>query len=374
MKKSLYGLKQSPRQWYMRFDEHMISCGFKRSSYDNCVYFKEYNKGNFVYLLLYVDDMLVACKDKKQIDATKVLLKGEFDMKELGVARKILGMEITRDRNNKRIWLSQKSYVDKVLKTYHMQNRKAVVTPLAQHFKLSSQDCPKCEDDVKYMENIPYASVVGSLMYMMVCTRPDIGYAVSLVSRYLSNPGKNHWEAAKWILRYLNGTRNYGLLFGRGCDNGSVIQGFVDADFAKDLDKGRSITGYAFMVLGSLVSWKASLQHVVALSTTESEYIALTEGVKEAIWLKGFVSELGIDNVQAVVHCDSQGAIQLSRNSIFHERTKHINVKLHFIRDIVQSKEIEIKQVDTKDNAADMLTKVLPSFDFENCLGILGIC
>nr|GEZ73733.1 retrotransposon protein, putative, Ty1-copia subclass [Tanacetum cinerariifolium] len=216
LKKSLYGLKQSPRQWYRRFDEYMLSNGFKRSSYDICVYYRSYAPGEYIYLLLYVDDMLIACKSKAEIRSTKSLLKREFDMKDLGEAKKIL------------------------------DNGKSVQMPLGGHFKLSLKDCPIRDCDVEKISKVPYANAVGSLMYLMVCTRPDITYA-------------------------------------------------------------------------------ATLQHVVALSTTEAEYIDLTEAVKEAIWLRGLLEELGVELNRVTVNCDNQGEIHLSRNHFFHERTKHIN-------------------------------------------------
>lgn len=196
-------------------------------------------------------------------------------------------------------------------------------------------------------------------MYLMVCTRPDISYACSVVSRYLANPGKLHWDAVKWILRYLNGSAEVGLIYGADSDHGNDVIGFSDADFAKDLDHGRSIGGYVFKVFGCTISWKAALQHVVALSTTESEYIALTEAVKEVMWLKGFISELGISLNRVSVMCDSQSALQLSKNQMYHERTKHINVKFHFIRDVIESKLIDVEKVSTEENV--------------KCLELLGV-
>jgi hypothetical protein len=170
------------------------------------------------------------------------------------------------------------------------------------HFKLSLKDCPVRDCDVERMSKVPYSNAVGSLMYLMVCTRPDIAYAVSVVSRYLANLGKKHWEVVKWILKYLRGTANVGLVYGTNCGNHVEVTGFVDSDYAKDPDKGRSITGYMFLVQGCVVSWKATLQHVVALSTTEAEYMALTEVVKEAIWLRGLLEELGVElNTLAVL-------------------------------------------------------------------------
>ncbi|GJR72960.1 retrovirus-related pol polyprotein from transposon TNT 1-94 [Tanacetum coccineum] len=323
LKKSLYGLKQSPRQWYKRFDVYMISNGFSHSNYDSCVYFKEFAPGMYIYLLLYVDDMLIACKSKSKIEYTKGLLRKEFDMKELGPARKILGMEIVRDRGSRTLKVSQSGYMQKILNNYRMDNGKSISVPLGAHFKVSLKDCP-----------------------------PDITYAVSIVSMYLANPG---------------------LVYGRDQGKHMDVDGFVDADYAKDPDKGRSITGYVFMVHGCVVSWKATLQHVVALSTIEAEYMALREAVKESIWLKGLLIELEVNLRSVVVNYYNQSAIHLSRNAMFHKRTKHINVRYHFIREIVESREIEVAKIDMEDNAADAFTKVVPSLKFKYCMVILGV-
>ncbi|GJY33134.1 retrotransposon protein, putative, ty1-copia subclass [Tanacetum coccineum] len=373
LKKSLYDLKQSPMQWYRRFDEYMLSNGFKRSSYDSCVYYRSYAPGEYIYLLLYVDDMLIACKSKAEIGSTKSLLKKEFHMKELGEANKILGMEIVRDRSRKILRVSQYGYVSKILNNFRIDNGKSVQMPLGGHFKLSLKDCPVRDCDVERMSKVQYANAVESLMYLMVCTRPDIAYAVSVVSRYLANPGKNHWEAVKWILKYLRSTANVGLVYGTNRGNHVDVTGFVDSDYAKDPDKGRSITGYAFFVQGCVVSWKATLQHMVALSTTEVEYMALTEAVKEVIWLRGLLEELGVVLNSVAVNYDNQGAIHLSRNHIFHERTKHINVRYHFIREVLEAKTVKVLKVGTEHNVADALTKVVPGRKLQHCLELLSV-
>ncbi len=190
--KSLYGLKQSPRQWYKKFDSFMIRIGYMRCEYDCCIYVKRLDDGSFIYLLLYVDDMLISAKSILEVNKLKALLSKEFDMKDLGAAKKILGMEIRRDRGSGRLWLSQGAYVEKVLKRFSMDKAKPVSTPLASHFKLSASQCPKSEDEVRDMESVPYASAVGCLMYAMVCTRPDLAHAVSVVSKFMANPGRQH--------------------------------------------------------------------------------------------------------------------------------------------------------------------------------------
>ncbi|KAH9648891.1 hypothetical protein KPL70_025781 [Citrus sinensis] len=222
LKKSFYGLKQSPRQWYLKFDEFITTHGFQRS----------------------------------EIDALKTLLGTAFDMKDLGSAKRIFGVDIRRNRSEGLVFLSQEKYLKKILETFDMEDSKPVQDPLAAHFKLCNLYCPKSEEERLEMANIPYAKAVGCLMYAMVLTRPDISHA------------------------------NFGTEEG--------LWGYVDSDYAGDLNRRRSLTGYLFMLNGCLINWKANLQHIVALSTTEAEFTAATEAAKEAIWLKGLITELGL--------------------------------------------------------------------------------
>src|ERR1044072_2289768 len=200
----------------------MLKIGFGKCEYDCCVYVRSLD------------------------DGSNIFLSREFDMKNLGDAKKILGMEILRDRSAKKLWLSQKSYVEDVLKRFDMRRSKPVSTPLANHFKLSLEQCPKTEVEQQAMSKIPYASAVGCLMYVMVCTRPDLAQAVSQVCKFMSKPGKQHWEAIKWILRYLRGTSDRGIMFSREQTVPSVV-GYVDSDYAGDLDDCRSTTGYVYI-------------------------------------------------------------------------------------------------------------------------------
>ncbi|XP_047334054.1 secreted RxLR effector protein 161-like [Impatiens glandulifera] len=217
------------------------------------------------------------------------------------------------------------------------------------------------------MSHVPYASAVGSLMYAMVCTRPDLAHAVSVVSRFMGDPGKEHWQAVKRIFRYLRGTSDIGLSYGG--DSQCLVSGYSDSDYAGDVDSRRSMTGYVFTLGGSVVSWKATLQPTVTLSTTEAEYMALTEAAKEGIWLKGLVSNLGLHHDQALVYCDSLSAICLTKDQVHHERTKHIDVRYHFLR---SEKRIKVNKVDTADNPADMFTKPVLQSKFQHCLKLLN--
>lgn len=371
LKKSLYGLKQAPRQWYKRFDSYMMKIGYQRCEYDCCVYVKSLDHSP-IFLLLYVDDMLIAANDMDDINRLKGLLGREFEMKDLGAAKKILGMEIRRDRSSKRLWLSQKSYIEKVLERFDMSNSKPVSTPLAKHFILTAEQSPKSAEELKDMAEVPYASAVGCLMYAMVCTRPDLAQAVSQVSKYMSNPGRRHWDAVKWILRYLRGTSDYGLMFG-GEVQDSVI-GFVDSDYGGDLDNSRSTTGYVFTLAGAPICWRSVQQGIVAMSTTEAEYMALGEAAKEAVWVQGLVSELGVDQEGVQLHCDSQSALCLAKNQVYHGRTKHIRIRFHKIRELAASGEVLLEKVHTSENPADMLTKPVTTEKFKHCLNLLRVC
>ena len=170
------------------------------------------------------------------------------------------------------------------------------------------------------MTKVPYANAVGCMMYAIVLTRPDLAHALSVVSMFMATPGKDHWKAVKWVLGYLKGTQEYGLVYGKSVGKVAGLCGYVDSDYAGDLDRRRSLTGYMFFLDGCLVNWKASLQHIVALSTTEAEYTAATEAVKEALWLRGLITELGMKQETVEVHCDSSSAIYLSKNPAHHEK------------------------------------------------------
>ncbi|RVX06995.1 Retrovirus-related Pol polyprotein from transposon TNT 1-94 [Vitis vinifera] len=223
-------------------------------------------------LLLYVDDMLIVGSDIEEINNLKKQLSKQFTMKDLGATKQILGMRIIRDKANRTLKLSQSEYVNKVLNRFNMNEAKPVSTPLGSHFKLSKEQSPKTKEERDHMSKVPYTSAIGSLMYAMVCTRSDIAHAVGVVSKFMSRPRKQHWEAVKCILRYLKGSLDTCLCF----------------------------TG------GTTISWASNLQKIVTLSTTEAEYVAATEVGKEMIWLHGFLNELGKKQEMGILHSDDK--------------------------------------------------------------------
>lgn len=241
----------------------MVYQEYKRSGQDACVYVKEVSTGVFVYLLLYVNDMLIASKKMSEIKKLKDQLSSTFEMKDLGAARRILGMDIIRDRDKGTLRLSHTEYLKKVIRNFSVENAKIAQTPIGAHFNLSSvKDLSECIDT----DVTPYCSAVGSIMYAMVGSRPDLAYGIGLVSRFMSKPGHIHWEAVKWLLRYIRGALNVQLVYTK--DKDLLVQGFCVSDYAADLDRRRSISGYTFTVGGNAVSWKSQLQSVVVLSTT----------------------------------------------------------------------------------------------------------
>ncbi|KAL5756464.1 hypothetical protein ACOSQ2_021210 [Xanthoceras sorbifolium] len=250
-----------------------------------------------------------------------------------------------------------------------MQDAKPVSTPLGVHFRLSKEQSPKTEEERTHMTKVLYASAIGSLMYAMVCTRPDIAQAVGAVSRYMNNPGKIHWEAVKWIFRYLRGTKK-ALCF-KGGD--TTLTGYVDADLARNVDIRKSTTGYVYTLGGTAVSWVSQLQKIVALSTTEAEYVAVMEASKEMVWLQSLLEELGKKQEDNVLYYDSQSANHLAKNPSFHSRTKHIQLQYHFIWSLLENGILKLEKISGAQNPADMLTKTVTANKLKLCSASVGL-
>ena len=277
-------------------------------------------------LLLYVDDMLVVGRDTKKIASLKKVLGKSFAMKDIGPAKQILGMHIVRDRTKEVLWLSQEKYVTKILERFNMSKEKPVGSTLATNYKLNARHCPKGEKDKTEMRKVSYALAVSSLMYAMIYTRPNIAFAVGMVSRYMSNPSREHRPAAKWILRYLKGTSKVCLRYGFGKP---MLEGFTDSDMSGDVDSSRSTSRYVMTYAGGAVSWQSRLQKVVALSTTKEKYMVVIEAGKELICMTNFLKELGMKQETFLLHCDNESAIYLAKNATHHSQTKHIHRRYH---------------------------------------------
>jgi len=291
LQKSIYGLKQASRRWNLHFDEVVKGFGFIQNGEEACVYKKESGSSK-AFLILYVDDILLIGNDIEFLNTIKESLKISFAMKDLGEAAYILGIKIYRDRSRRLIGLSQSTYIDKVLKRFRMENAKKGLLPMSHGTVLSKNQCPQTTDERVQMTTIPFASAIGSIMYAMICTRPDVAFALSVSSRYQSDPGMGYWTAVKNILKYLNRTKEMFLVYGG--DEELRVKGYTDASFMTDPDDFKSQSGFVFTLNGGAVSWKSSKQSTVANSTTEAEYIGASEASKEGFWIKKFITELGV--------------------------------------------------------------------------------
>jgi transposase InsO family protein len=354
--RSIYGLKQSSRQWYMRFHLAITTFGFTMSEEDHCVYVKRSGR-SFLILSLYVDDILLAGNDMQLLMMSKDWLFSNFEMKDLGEANFILGVKIIRNRSRRFLGLSQATYIQKILERFRMENSKAVETPMDKATKLDRKSCPQTEAEKSAMSSVPYASAVGSLMYAMLCTRPDISYAVGIVSRYQSNPGQSHWQAVKRIFRYLRGTKDLML-----CYEGASLElkGYSDAAWGNDADEGKSTSGYVFLLGGGAISWSSKKQTSTALSSMEAEYIACCAAVQECVWVRRFLQGLGVVpgiHEPISLRIDNTSAIDLAKDPKHHQKSKHIEIKYHYVRDQVKEKKVILSYIPTKEMMADPMTK-----------------
>lgn len=356
--KALYGLKQAPRMWNAKIDSFLVEdLRFASSPNETCVYIKRDNGTVDMMIVLYVDDVLIAGKSRANINRVRIELKSRFKMKDLGNASWFLGIEIVRKRELSQIIIKQSAYIAKILERFSMSNSKPTNTPIVTDAGkvLSSISKP-------LYRNTPYPRAIGSLMYLMICTRPDIAYAVGKLSRHCENPTEVHWAAVKRILRYIKGTKDSGL-FLCAVDNLDLI-GYCDADWGGCLATRKSTDGLLFTLGGSAVSWKSKRQSIVALSTCEAEYVATCSAAKEGIYLAWLLSDmLGSFSTPTIpIYVDNDGAIDLAKKESVSQRTKHIDIRYHFIREAVDKKLISLNHINTKDQLADPFTKPLGPF------------
>ncbi|KAK1601336.1 hypothetical protein QYE76_007898, partial [Lolium multiflorum] len=370
LQRSIYGLKQASRSWNRRFDKVIKDFGFIQCHGEACIY-KKVSGSSVAFLILYVDDILLIGNDIELLSSVKGYLNNSFSMKDLGEASYILGIKIYRDRSRRLIGLSQSTYLDKILKKFRMDESKKGFLPMLPGKVLSKTQGPATAEERERMSQIPYASAVGSIMYAMLCTRPDIAHAVSLTSRYQSDPGMEHWTAVKNILKYLKRTKDMFLCYGG--DQELVVTSYTDASWNTDPDDSKSQSGYVFILNGAAVSWASSKQCTVAKSSTESEYIAASEASSEAVWMKRFIVELGVVPSALdpfVIYCDNMGAIANAQEPRSHKRLKHIKLRYHSIREYIEDGEVKICKVHTDLNP---LTKALPRAKHDQHQNAMGV-
>jgi len=385
LNKSLYGLKQSPRNWYLLFRNFIMKdLGLKATVSDPCLFFKRSRTGRLMLIFLFVDDLQCSYHraDQAEWDELKAKLIQRFDTKDLGESKWILGMRISRDRKARTIMLDQELYVTKALEKYGLAECKPVATPeVVGHRNVADGSSQTAGDQpLKATEQQRFMEITGTLMYASISTRPDISHAVHRLASNMQAPTRQHMADAERCLRYLAGTKDVGLIFGSRSEPTSVLAGdsrgrsllqvdvcaYADADWANDKADRKSITGWVAKVNGDPISWTSKKQRTVAQSTCEAELYAEAAAIQEVLWLRGILSELNLHlRMGSTVFGDNQSAIAVSRNGIKGERTKHVDVKYHFITETVENGTVQLKWIPTTEQQADIFTKALGTPVFE---------
>jgi len=363
LRKALYGLKQAPRAWYTRIDSYFIEHGFQRCPYEPTLYVKSNKEGGIIIVCLYVDDLIFTSNNPALISEFREAMISHFEMTDLGLMSYFLGIEVTQTDGE--IFISQKKYAGDILKKFKMESSIPILTPIEERLKLGKDGSGDLVNPTYFKQ------LVASLRYL-TSTRPDIVFGVGLISRFMEAPRQSHLQAAKRILRYIKGTQSDGIFY--SCTNNVELVGYTDSDWAGDIEKRKSTSGYVFHLGTGIFSWSSKKQQVVALSTAEAEYIAAGSTATQAVWLRRILSVLQHKQEGPTkILCDSKSAIALSKNPVFHGRSKHIDIKFHFIRDLVNDKEIELEFVRSEDQVADIFTKPLKAELFLKMKRLMGM-
>jgi len=361
LKKGLYGLKQASRNWNSRFNNFVKSHGFQQSKADPCVFIKGANTKDWTILSLYVDDGLIACKQKETINNFVSLLISEFEA-TCHEPTCYVGMEITRNQKMKTLCINQQGYIHRMLQRFGMEDCKPLKSPMCSLVELDKSNEEKSEE-----KRFPYREAVGCLNYIATITRPDISYVVGILARYGNDPQELHWKAVKRVMKYLKGTINISLCFRKESSDGLV--GYCDSDYAGELEERKSTSGYVFLLHDGPIAWSSSLQRVTALSSSEAEYMSMSEALKEILWLRMLMESFGLKQIEPTeLKVDNQAAIAMSKNPEFHRRTKHIGVRFHRIRQEQNAGKVNVTYVPSNQQVADLLTKFLPWSTISRCL------
>jgi hypothetical protein len=369
LRRSLPGLKQAGYEWSEELASVFARMDFTRSQIDQAVFYRNTDDEHTV-ITVSVDDMAVTSKHLRHITKFKQQLSQYFDISDLGELNWLLGLKVERDRHARTIRLSQRAYIDTIIERFHLEDAKHVASPMETGVVLSDANSPSTHAQTEAMRNVPYQRAIGSLMYAATSTRPDIAFAVAILSQFMRNPGVVHWDAVKRVLRYLKGSADYGITLG-GSDTG--LEAYADADWASQTHR-HSMTGYIAILDGGPVAWSSRKQPIIALSTAEAEYIALTTVGREIMYLQLLLEELyQTTPIPTPLYCDNQAAIALATNNKFHSRTKHIDLRYHFVRFHVQHGTFTLVYCPTDDNVADALTKALPRPRLERLRGMMKV-
>eukprot|EP00253_Pinus_taeda_P012236 PITA_12236 len=362
LKKSLYGLKQAPRAWYAEMDSFLLESGFSRCHSDHTVYTKKEGK-SLIILVLYVDDLIRTGSDPNLINHVKSSLKKKFEMTDLGHLHYFLGLQVLQSKEG--IFLSQSKYACHLLRFFHMEDCKPAPSPFQSGVKLSVT-CTSPEVDATL-----YCQLVGKLLYL-THTRLDLSFVVGFVARFMQTPHESHWKAAKRILRYVHGTVWFGIHY--SAEASPLLVGFTDSDWASDPDDQKSTAGYVFTLGSGPITWACKKQAAISLSSAEGEYRGAVEASKEALWLRQILSEFGFEQQHpTTLWCDNQSAIQLCKDPVQHQRRKHIELHMHFIRKLIHDHVLEVQYCSTDDQVADIFTKALTESKFTKLRYMLGV-
>ncbi|PNX88028.1 putative copia-type protein [Trifolium pratense] len=363
LKKSLYGLKQAPRCWFAKLSAALKQFGFVQSRSDYSLFVLRKHKVHVV-VLVYVDDLIIGGNDHATINSFKDYLHSCFHMKDLGKLKYFLGVEVAR--SNSGIFLCQRKYALDIIKETGFLGSKPASTPMEQGHRLALAEGPELSHPDQFRR------LVGRLIYLCF-TRPELTYSVHILSQFMHQPRQEHWEAALRVVRYLKGKPGQGILLNRNCD--LKLTGWCDSDWASCPLSRKSLTGWIIHLGGSPISWKTKKQQTVSRSSAEAEYRSMAATVCELKWLKDILADLCVSHTQPMrLHCDSQSALHIAKNPVFHERTKHIEVDCHLIRDEILKGNIGPVYVPTTVQLADTFTKALGPAQFILLLDKLGIC
>jgi hypothetical protein len=371
--KGLYGLKQGGRCWFERLEEVLLGMGFTRIRSDASIFVWDH-EGTKVIVPVFVDDITLASKSKSKIQDIKCELAKHFKLRDLGPTTFQLGVEIIRDCPNCTLHLSQRQYCLDILERFGFTNASPVSTPLDPGVHLDASMSPSTPEEVEFMKTVPYINAVGALMYLAIVTRGDIAYTVGVLCRFMANPGVNHWKAVKHLFCYLAGTTDDWLTYAPDPSMPEPFVTFSGVDHAGNPDNGCSTSGYVVKMGTGAVSWSSKLQSIVALSTTEAEFVAAVSAGQGAIWMCQFLGELGYAPAgPALMLMDNQLAMQVAKNPEHHGRMKHLDLRFFWLRDEVTKRHLAVHYVPTADMAADILTKPLARVKVQRGRELLGI-
>jgi len=354
--KAIYGLKQASRAWNLQFHGVLTALGFKRTHADAGIYVLPQREGDGpLFVIVYVDDITIMGASLEQIKRLKLDLSARYEMTDLGEIESYLGMRIVRDRSQRRIQIDQSGYVKDVLERFGMSDATPHNTPLPAG---ADEHLVKYTGQASASDITHYQSLIGSLLYVQIGTRPDIAFAVSRLAQYAANPSPQHLRLAQYVLSYLVGTVGKCLVYD-GAD-GDGLHGYTDSSLGDQTDDRHSTSGYVFLLANGAISWSSRKQKTVAQNTTEAEYMAMTDAANQAAWYQSFLAELGYSVDDPIpLHGDNKGAIDLALNPVTGRRSKHIAIKHHVIREYVENKTITLIRTPTLDMVADGFTKSL---------------